>query len=538
MRLTQYPGKPIDEVIRGEEIRIQQIKATLRLDIGDFERYFMPVLEAYASFVHLLPASENHHHAWPAGLFTHGIEVSLIAARASSKFLYGHRDLPRLQDTMEERWRLGIALAGLLHDVGKPFVGVKVVGSNSAIWNPYFCSLTQWLCQERVDQYHIEWEKGRHAVHEQLGSSMLPTFIPKEVIEHLTEYGGQIWESILTTIAASNDDRKFGALVKTADQLSVTADFENPANEESPAPRLRPEEIVLRTMQKLVDDKVWTWNTVRSRLWHLDDHTHVVWKAAVHDLFKIFEVEHTHGLPRDPDILADLLIERGIAVACQRADGAFNRYWIQKLPDIDRSPYLLRLSPNLISRPNSPGQNTEEIPLKESCKKQQIKTPKMKDLRFANNDRAIGTPPASSNPINPTIYDYFARLMPASFGVSVVIKGDCLFLYHMACAKQLGIPAADLIKAIVDQQLHQPDPVIAQRDIQEYEGKFGLLLKKNISAWILNEFQNPSESSDQSAPSIKPERVLSHLLNKGDLSSANVSRSRSKAQPWRRSHAE
>ena len=537
MRLTQYPGKPMDEVIQGEEIRIQQIKATLRLDVGHFERYFIPVLEAYASFVHLLPASEHHHHAWPGGLFTHGIEVALIAARASSKFLYGHRDLPRLQDTMEERWRLGIALAGLLHDVGKPFVGLKVVGSNHAVWNPYFCSLTQWLSQARVDQYHIEWEKGRHAVHEQLGASMLHILIPKTVMEHLTEHGGHIWESMLTAIAASNDDRKFGALVKTADHLSVAADLGNQANEASPIPRVRTEEIVLRTMRKLVDEKVWTWNTSKSRLWDLEGQTHVVWKAAVHDLFKIFEEEHSHGIPRDPDVLADLLIERGIAVPCQRTDGTLNRYWIHKLPDIDKSPYLLQLTPNLISRPNVAEQKKGTNPIKGSFEREKS-TPNMRASSFVKNDLPVDDPPASTHSLDPLLHDYFARLMPKGFGESIVTKGDCLFLHHMACAKQLGIPAADLIKAIVGQKLHQPDPVIVQRDIQEHEGKLGLLLKKDISTWILNEFQSRGEKSAKSPKSTKPESVLSNLLNKENLPTANGPRIPSKVRPWRHSHAE
>jgi conjugal transfer pilus assembly protein TraI len=45
-----------------------------------FAALVRPVIERYAAFVHLLPASEAHHHRGAGGLFRHGLEVAFHAA--------------------------------------------------------------------------------------------------------------------------------------------------------------------------------------------------------------------------------------------------------------------------------------------------------------------------------------------------------------------------------------------------------------------------------------------------------------------------
>jgi conjugal transfer pilus assembly protein TraI len=47
---------------------VRSIQHTLALERADFERLVLPVIERYAAFVHLLPASERHHHRLAGGL--------------------------------------------------------------------------------------------------------------------------------------------------------------------------------------------------------------------------------------------------------------------------------------------------------------------------------------------------------------------------------------------------------------------------------------------------------------------------------------
>lgn len=42
----------------------------------EYTNYLEPILIAYADLVHLLPASEHHHHNTPGGLLRHGLETA------------------------------------------------------------------------------------------------------------------------------------------------------------------------------------------------------------------------------------------------------------------------------------------------------------------------------------------------------------------------------------------------------------------------------------------------------------------------------
>src|SRR5690606_7808323 len=49
------------------------IRQSSPMSPAQFEALLMPVFERYAAWVHLLPASESHHHSGPGGLLAHGL---------------------------------------------------------------------------------------------------------------------------------------------------------------------------------------------------------------------------------------------------------------------------------------------------------------------------------------------------------------------------------------------------------------------------------------------------------------------------------
>ncbi|MEA1053921.1 TraI domain-containing protein, partial [Lamprobacter modestohalophilus] len=63
--------------------------------------YIEPVICRYAAFVHLLPASEAHHHCGSGGLLRHGLEVAFRATMLSQGVLVA-RDRPREQQLQIE----------------------------------------------------------------------------------------------------------------------------------------------------------------------------------------------------------------------------------------------------------------------------------------------------------------------------------------------------------------------------------------------------------------------------------------------------
>lgn len=126
-------------------------------------------IQRYAAFVHLLPASESHHHRGAGGLFRHGLEVAFWAAQASESVIFSIEGTPRERRDNEPRWRLASCFSGLLHDVGKPLSDVSITDKDGSItWNPYSESLHDWAHRHEIDRYFIRWRDKRHKRHEQL----------------------------------------------------------------------------------------------------------------------------------------------------------------------------------------------------------------------------------------------------------------------------------------------------------------------------------------------------------------------------------
>jgi conjugal transfer pilus assembly protein TraI len=70
------PVAPIDKILATQAELIEKVRNSLGFTIEDFNRLVLPVIHRYAAFVHLLPASEAHHHRGAGGLFRHGLEVA------------------------------------------------------------------------------------------------------------------------------------------------------------------------------------------------------------------------------------------------------------------------------------------------------------------------------------------------------------------------------------------------------------------------------------------------------------------------------
>ncbi len=109
----------------------------MRTAADRWETFVQPVIARYAAFVHLIPASETHHHRGAGGLYRHGLEAAFHAARASRGVMVG-LDRPRTeQRRLEPRLRVAAALGGLLHDAGKAIHDVSATDRDGrCTWSP------------------------------------------------------------------------------------------------------------------------------------------------------------------------------------------------------------------------------------------------------------------------------------------------------------------------------------------------------------------------------------------------------------------
>src|SRR5690606_34767029 len=132
------------------------------------ERIAAPVIKRYAEFVHLLPASEAHHHRGAGGLLRHGLEVGFWAAQFSLGQVFPYDGPPRNKRAHELRWLFAAFVAGLTHDLGKPLSDMEITtAQGESVWPPYIESLEGWANRVQAERYFVRWRSTRvHKRHE------------------------------------------------------------------------------------------------------------------------------------------------------------------------------------------------------------------------------------------------------------------------------------------------------------------------------------------------------------------------------------
>lgn len=344
------PVAPIDRVIATQAELIERIRSALGFSREEFATLVLPVIHRYAEFVHLLPASESHHHRGAGGLFRHGLEVAFWAAQASEAVIFSMEGSPRERRNNEPRWRLASCFAGMLHDVGKPLSDVSVSDKDGTlIWDPYVSSLYGWADSNSVDRYFLRWRQNRHKRHERFSTLAIHTILPTEVIQYLSGGGTEVMFALLEAISGGGMNQPVTKLMMRADQESVTRDLKNSRLDvDGFAYGVPVERYVFDAIRRLVKTGKWKVNEPGARVWHLHQGVFITWRQ-LGDLYELIEREKIPGIPRDPDTLADILIERDFAVPYQKADGdgevAQYRYW-DFYPDLlqeGREPQSVKL---------------------------------------------------------------------------------------------------------------------------------------------------------------------------------------------------
>lgn len=334
------PGLPAvtpDQIVESQRELIDRLRNAVSLPDPDFERTYLSAIRSYAAFVHLLPASESHHHRGTGGLFRHGLEAGLYGAMHADRMLFVMDEAPARRRVLEPIWRFAAFIAALNHDIGKPVSDVAVLDQTGELsWNPFAGSLHKWAEQHGIEYYHIRFRPGRHQDHEMVGMLALEQVVAADLKQYLAEAGPKLLRWMISAIAnpqGAESINPFRDLVMRADRDSVERDLRvNGALQSNmPSVGIAAERFVIDAMRRLVRNKNWSVNQKGARVWQIDGNLYISWNAA-RDIVRVITEDKTPGVPRDPDSIADMLIERGLAVARESFHGP-RRYWMV-VPDV------------------------------------------------------------------------------------------------------------------------------------------------------------------------------------------------------------
>ncbi len=324
------PVVGVEKLLGSQAVLIDQLRTPLGQNKAQFAQRTRPVLLRYAAFVHLLPASEAHHHRGAGGLFRHGLEVALRATLLTEDLLIGMDMEPVDRRRVEPIWKFAVFLAALFHDVGKPVGDLSVTDrAGNTEWNPMEESLVAWAQTHELERYFLHWRRGRHKQHEELAMYIAPGMIGRDTRSYLRDGGPAILQAVVAALAGKNDGI-IHPRVQQADEESTERDLRtNPGvpSAGGGADLGVPVENHLRdAMRRLLAAKRWKANQAGARVWVFDDGVYIVWSAAVTDITNLLREDKIPGIPRDKDVLADILIERGVAVPRETETGP-KRYW-------------------------------------------------------------------------------------------------------------------------------------------------------------------------------------------------------------------
>jgi conjugal transfer pilus assembly protein TraI len=323
--------------------------------------HYNPAMLRLAAFVHLLPASQAHHHRGAGGMLRHSLEVGLWALQQTEGKLIRGVTTPQQRRVIEPRWRLAVFLAGICHDLGKVVTDLTVTDrANAQKWRPYHQGVYDWALSHDIENYFLHWQEGRGRHHTNVSSTLIDAVIAKDSFDWISDGSTDvvIWltESLNSNPGQTNQIHDY---VVRADQLSVERDLKTMgvamAGYEIGVPV---ERYLTDIMRRLVREGVWRINEPSARVWNIDGITYLVWPMAGEEIARRTNDEDIPGLPKTPDGILDMMVERGIA--CMREGDGDPYFYIapdvltEKIPTLKLKSIRLRDQALISTMPIAP----------------------------------------------------------------------------------------------------------------------------------------------------------------------------------------
>ncbi|NRN29015.1 MobH family relaxase [Photorhabdus heterorhabditis] len=243
LKFIEYPSRPRGISVFNElailsiyRDKLQQIQMRLSLpdnlndpDSFTFTNLVIRPMVELIRWTHLLPASENHHHNGIGGLFSHSLDVGLMAlinAYETELSPIGYQDE---EVDRKKRYLYAAFICGLVHDVGKVFDVdvINISDQNRTTWNPLLQSLMDWAKYESVENYEVLWRSREANQHVVRSGIFLERILNSTCLNYLSSVSReQIYDRMLFTLINYNRANDFlSNCVRKADYFSTGTDL-------------------------------------------------------------------------------------------------------------------------------------------------------------------------------------------------------------------------------------------------------------------------------------------------------------------------
>lgn len=252
---SQLPIRKYLQIVEDTDtqVLIDSIERRAALSKDVFDSDCRPILKAFAEYVQFLPASESHHHAQPGGLWMHALEVAdtALGFRAGMELPRGRGTEDRKK--LAHRWTVGVFLAALLHDLGKPMADMRVslYGAQLHDANKWAALAGPMTSAGAFTHYSVEFVDGGekdYQLHQKLPAILMQRFVPESVLRWLAD-DTELLTELLQYLSGENKDGVLGEIVKRADSDSVRRNLLTGTRTRFSSARTRP--LIERLMEAL-----------------------------------------------------------------------------------------------------------------------------------------------------------------------------------------------------------------------------------------------------------------------------------------------
>lgn len=334
-----YPPKespmPIlstDYVLSTQAELIRAIETAVPLSEEEKDLYLFPVIRRLAGYVHLLPASQAHHHNGRGGLFFHSLDVGLRSVRMARRRIHDLESDQKRRYQNKGRWYLAICIAGLLHDVGKAVTDMTVTAAGGeSTWKPSVEPLVDWARKNHVKDYYVSWIVNRiDKQHESASLALFQTLVPEETRDFLEEsHSPHMMNEIYDALTGHvRKGAVIADLVVKADGFSTATDLTRQSKEGICTGVHAPiASTIFQIMQALVQEKAWSINEKHSPVIVSDKGVFVQWYRVLPTILAKVQDRGLTSIPRDGDVLLEKLKESGVIEVMPEDNAIQSPFW-------------------------------------------------------------------------------------------------------------------------------------------------------------------------------------------------------------------
>ena len=345
---TTFTALPPPELLAPHHDWIERIRLCYGVEHGRFNHEVLRLIERFAAYVHLLPATPDESFSAPGGLLQLGLQTAFYSLQGSDAQIFSGRASVSARHHLEPRWRLAALIAGLCAETHRPLGQMHVSTPNGERWPAAQMPLWAWLCQQTAPDYGVQWRTDRY---EQRGLTLfvLPHVLPADLLQYLADGNCVILPHLFASLAGvplHADTNLLNALVRRAQTLVIHREQAAQAGRHGRVAAAKHLHAVVQDalFQLLQQHPAWQPNTPKARVWWGPDGAFLVWPGAARDLLDHLAALSIPGLPGTVETLLPWLLETHAVHA--PADGT--RLWTIQPPATGPTAALKLAAPDAL----------------------------------------------------------------------------------------------------------------------------------------------------------------------------------------------